>query len=191
LKGFFTKGTYPSFLAFWLKLPLRRLILSPGKLAARLNLEKTFRVLEIGPGPGYFSIEVAKHLTEGHLELLDIQKDMLEKARKRIAASGLDNVGFICGDASELPFKENSFDVVFLVAVLGEVSAPEACIKSIYRVLKPGGLLSITEQPGDPDFVPSHTVRSLVEKQGFKFVKFYGKNKNYTVNFRKFPAIAT
>ena len=66
-----------------------------------------------------------------------------------------------------------------------EYSNKEKCLSAIYKVLKSSGLLSITEQPGDPDFLPLPVVRSLVEKQGFEFVEIYGKKKNYTANFRK------
>ncbi|HEC87670.1 MAG TPA: methyltransferase domain-containing protein, partial [Thermoplasmatales archaeon] len=185
LSRFFGKGIYPSQISFWLDFPLRRLILSPKKLADRLYLKEDFKVLEIGPGPGYFSVEVARRIPQGHLELFDLQKEMLEKARHKIESAGLHNVGFTQGDAIDLPFDENEFDVVFLVAVLGEVSNKERCLGAIYRILKPSGLLSITEQPGDPDFLPLPVVRSLAEKQGFEFVESYGKKKNYTVNFRK------
>jgi len=185
LKRFFGKGTYPSQISFWLDFPLRRLILSPKKLADRLHLKEDFKVLEIGPGPSYFSAEVARRIPNGHLELLDIQQEMLEKAHHKIETAGLRNVGFTQGDAVDLPFDENEFDVVFLVAVLGKVSDKERCLDAIYRILKPSGLLSITEQPGDPDFLPLPVVRSLAEKQGFEFVESFGKKKNYTVNFRK------
>ena len=185
LRRFFGKGTYPSQISFWLDFPLRRLILSPQKLADRLHLKEDFKVLEIGSGPGYFSVEVARRIPQGHLELFDLQKKMLEKARRKIESAELHNVGFTQGDAVDLPFDENEFDVVFLVAVLGEVSDKEKCLGAIYKVLKPSGLLSITEQPGDPDFLPLPVVRSLAEKQGFEFVESYGKKKNYTANFRK------
>lgn len=185
LKRFFGKGICPYQLSFILSSSLRRLILSPQTLADRLHLKKDSRVLEIGPGPGYFSIEVARRIPQGHLELFDLQQEMLEKARRRIEAVGLHNVGFTQGDATNLPFGENEFDVVFLVAVLGEISNPEACLQGIYKVLRPAGLLSITEQPGDPDFLPIPVVRSLAEQEGFEFVESYGKKKNYTINFRK------
>jgi len=185
LRRFFGKGTYPSQISFWLDFPLRRLILSPQKLADRLHLKENFKVLEIGPGPGYFSVEVARRIPHGYLELLDIQQEMLEKTRHKIEMTGLRNVDFTQGDAVNLPFDENKFDVVFLVAVLGEVSDKEKCLGDIYRVLKPSGLLSITEQPGDPDFLPLPVVLSLAENQGFEFAERYGKKKNYTVNFKK------
>ena len=73
----------------------------------------------------------------------------------------------------------------FLLQFLGEVSDKERCLGAIHKVLKPSGLLSITEQPGDPDFLPLSVVRSLAEKQGFEFVESYGKKKNYTANFKK------
>ena len=185
LMRFFGKGIYPSQISFWLDFPLRRLILSPKKLADRLHLKENFQVLEIGPGSGYFSVEVARRVPHGHLELFDLQKEMLEKACRKLEAAGLNNVGFICGDAVNLPYDEKKFDVVFLVAVLGEVSDKEKCLSTIYRILKPSGLLSITEQPGDPDFLPLSVVRYLAEEQGFEFVESYGKKKNYTANFRK------
>jgi len=185
IECFFGRGVCPYQLSFILGSPLRRFILSPQKLADRLHLKENFRVLEIGSGTGYFSAEVARRIPDGYLELLDVQREMIERARHKVKSAGLRNVGFTVGDAANLPFGDAKFDVVFLVAVLGEVSDKERCLDEICRVLKPSGLLSITEQPGDPDFLPMSTVLSLSEKQGFGFVESYGGGKNYTVNFRK------
>ena len=185
IKRFAGKGVCPYQLSFTLDLPIRRLILSPERLADRLHLEVDSHVLEVGPGPGYFSVEVAQRVSSGRLDLLDVQKEMLEKARHRIAMKGLHNVGYVQGDATMLPFEEACFDVAFLVAVLGEVPDPSACLRELYRTLRPQGLLSITEQPGDPDALSRSTIRSLAEQQGFVFVESYGKWKNFTMNFRK------
>jgi ubiquinone/menaquinone biosynthesis C-methylase UbiE len=78
-----------------------------------------------------------------------------------------------------------AWDCVFLVAVLGEVSDPTSCLREIYRVLRPGGLLSLTEQPGDPDFIALPDARKLVEDMGFRFERVYGGGKIYTASFRK------
>ncbi len=185
VRRFLGKGICPYQLSFVLDSPFRRLILSPQKLADRLHLGGDSQVLEIGPGSGYFSVEVARRIPQGYLVLFDLQEGMLAKARRKLEAAGMHHTGYSLGDATHLPFGEKAFDVVFLVAVLGEVSAPEACLQGIYKVLRPSGLLSITEQPGDPDFLPLPVVRALAEKQGFEFVESYGRKKNYTANFRK------
>ena len=77
------RGMYPHELAFLLTLPLRRMIQPPQRLAARLALFSEARVLEVSPGPGYFSPAVAARVPRGRLVLLDMQLEMLAKARRR------------------------------------------------------------------------------------------------------------
>jgi hypothetical protein len=72
VRGFFGHGVCPHQLAFALINPLRRLILSPQRLAGRLHLDEAARVLEVGSGPGYFSVEIARRLPLGRLDLLDV-----------------------------------------------------------------------------------------------------------------------
>ena len=139
--------TYPHELAFLLMLPFRRLILSPEQLVERLHVHENSRVLELGPGPGFFSVRVARSLPRGHLYLADIQIEMLRKARARLIRSGVSNASFVRASAGALPFAPETLDVVFLVAVLGEVPDPPACIESITRVLRGGGILSVSELP--------------------------------------------
>ena len=67
-------------------------------------------------------------------------------ARKRLERKGITNVEYRQGDAVSLPAEDESFDVAFLVAVLGEVPDRGAALREIRRVLRPVGLLSITEQ---------------------------------------------
>lgn len=178
-------GVYPHQLSWLLHVPLRRIIMSPQKVANRLNLKKDYEVLEIGPGSGYFSVEVAHRLTKGHLQLYDIQQEMLENAKVRLQAQNLNNIGFTQGNGTKLPFEEQQFDVVFMVAVLGEIADQSACLRSIIRVLKIGGVLSITEHLPDPDFKTLSEVKSLVELQRFQFLSSEGSRWAYTANFMK------
>jgi len=178
-------GAYPHQLAFALLLPLRRLFITPQRLADRLDLGPDARVLELGPGPGYFSVEVARRIPQGYLLLADIQPEMLRKARRRLARAGEEQVGYVQADATTLPLAECAFDAAFLVTVLGEVPDPRACLRELYRVLRPQGLLSITEQPIDPDFIPLPEVRALAEEAGFCFERVFGGGRNYTANLRK------
>jgi ubiquinone/menaquinone biosynthesis C-methylase UbiE len=139
------RGIYPHELAFLLDSPIRKLILSPNKLAERLHLSASSVVLEIGSGPGYFSCEVCKRIPDGHLILFDIQSEMLKKSLQKLEREKIRNANTVQGNAIFLPFNGCVFDVVFLVTVLGEVTDPKECINSINKVLRVGGILSITE----------------------------------------------
>src|SRR5512145_2686872 len=97
------RGTYPHQLAFVLTLPGRGLLLSPRALADRRHLDPRARVLEIGPGPGYVSPHVAGRVSSGRLELVDLQREMLHKARRRLRRARVANAGFTCASATALP----------------------------------------------------------------------------------------
>jgi ubiquinone/menaquinone biosynthesis C-methylase UbiE len=154
-------------------------------IVRRLGLRPTDHVLEIGPGPGFFSIAVAKRVPQGRLVLFDIQPEMLEKAAARLAAVGLENFETREGSAELLPFPDDSIDTVFLVAVLGEVPDPLRGMKEAARVLKPGGRLSITEVPGDPDFLSEDQLRALGQDAGLEAERRFGISRFYTLNFKK------
>jgi ubiquinone/menaquinone biosynthesis C-methylase UbiE len=185
LKTTFGRGIFPHELSFLLELPLRSVLLSPRKLAHRLGLTSTSRVLEVGSGSGFYSVEVARRTVEGHLQLLDLQTEMLQKARAKLRKEGLGNIGLTVADGGRLPFKQNGFDVIFLVAVLGEIENRGAFLREAHRALKPQGVLSISEHFPDPDFLRLAKVKLLVEKEGFEFLVRHGVSWNYTANFRK------
>ncbi|MFH1943161.1 MAG: class I SAM-dependent methyltransferase [bacterium] len=184
-KDFLGLRACPHQFSFILVHPLRKLWLSPTRLSDRLHLSKSSLVLEIGPGPGFFSVEVAQCIPEGHLALFDIQKEMLKKVRRKLVKAELENVSFVQGDACGLPYEASVFDVAFLITVLGEVPDAPVCLREIHRVLRTGGLLSISEQCPDPDFISINLVRQLTENEGFTFIENYGRRWNFTANFRK------
>ena len=165
---------------------MRRLLVNPRQLVDRLELTGSEQVLEVGPGPGLFSAEIAGRLPAGRLELFDLQPEMLAKARRKLDRAGHGNVGFHAGDASQgLPFPDASFDVAFLAAVLGEVADKRACARSLFRVLRPGGLLAVQEFFPDPDRLRVQEIRALAEPEGFRFLDAQGRPWKYTVRFRR------
>jgi ubiquinone/menaquinone biosynthesis C-methylase UbiE len=178
------RGVFPHQLAWFLELPARRLVLSPELLASRLPLRTDASVLEIGPGSGYYSLEVARRLPAGRLELFDIQPEMLARCRAKVEAAGLANVGFTTGDGASLPYPDATFDLAYMVTVFGEVHDQDACLRGIRRVLKPGAALSISEHMPDPDFTSFETLRRQVEASGFRFEARFGSRWAYTANFR-------
>lgn len=185
LEGFFRRGVaYPHQLAAIIDNPLRSLWLSPRAHADRLRLEGGERALEIGPGSGFYSREIAKRLADrGELILLDVSPEMLDKARAKLERRGIARgVTYLPGDATRLPF-EGQLDLVYMVTVLGEIPDPSACIASIRRALLPGGRLAITEQWPDPDYEPIEKLRALVEAEGFAFERREGPWWSYTAAF--------
>ena len=182
------RGVFPHQASFVLDSYLRNILLSPRKLVARLPLTAAIHVLEVGAGSGFYSLEVARRLSPGQLELFDIQIEMLKKARQKVEATSLSKVGYTLGDARKLPFQPNSFDLIYLIAVLGEVGDPPAFLREAHRVSKPGGILSISEHLPDPDFSRFRDVKSLVEDEGFQLLGRHGPWWTYTANFTKCEA---
>jgi ubiquinone/menaquinone biosynthesis C-methylase UbiE len=101
------------------------------------------KVLEIAPGPGYFCIELAK-LGNYQITGLDISKSFVEIARKNAAEAGL-KIDFREGNASAMPFKDDTFDFTFCQAAFKNFSEPVKAIAEMYRVLRPGGLSIISD----------------------------------------------
>ena len=178
------RGCFPHELSWLIDNPIRRWFITPEGLADRLPLSRTSRVLEIGPGSGYFSEELARRVRDGRLELLDLQPEMLEKAKRKLDLRGVSYVGYIAADAMALPFREGAFDVAVLVTVLGEVPNAMASLRAIHRVLVRRGTLAVHEHIPDPDFVPFERLRSLAEANGFEFQLRWGRDWNYTAIFR-------
>lgn len=180
---------YPHQAAFLLDNPVRRLFTNPRDTVDQLELTPTDQVLELGPGPGFYSLELARELTDGRLELFDLQPQMLDKARHKLEAAGHPNVGFHSGDAGAgLPFPDKTFDVAFLAAVIGEVPDKPACIRSLARVLKTGGQLAFFEHFPDPDRLSVARLRELVEPEGFTLLDATGNRWRDTVRFTRNPS---
>lgn len=184
-KSFSSRGIFPHQWAFTLLIPLRNLVLSPKELIRRMKLEPGMKVLEVGPGPGYFSVPVAKFLTNGKLVLADIQPEMLEKVQKRIAKRKIGNVEYYLCNGQNFELPDNHFDPIFLVTVLGEVENRRLYLSEFYRMLKPGGMLSVSEQAGDPDKLTIEETKALAQQYCFTFVELFGDTRNYTINFGK------
>jgi ubiquinone/menaquinone biosynthesis C-methylase UbiE len=179
------KSPFPYQAAFMIDNPIRRALLKPARIVDKLSLAGSEHVLELGPGPGFFSVEIARRLTDGRLELFDIQPEMLEMAGRQLERAGLSDVGFTAGEASDgLPFPDNTFDVAFLAAVIGEVPDQQACLRSLGQVLKPGGRLVFVEMFPDPDRLSVPQLRGLAEPEGFEFAEATGNRWETIVRFR-------
>ena len=165
-----------------LDLPGRGLIMSARTLASRLPIGPGAQVLEVGPGSGYYSVEVARRIPDGKLTLLDIQQEMLEQSAEKLRSAGIENFSTKLADGKTLPFDSGSFDALFMVTVFGEIEEREAFLLEAARVLKPKGVLSITEHHPDPDFENAQEVTESLRAHGFVPLQKLGWRWAYTLN---------
>jgi len=181
----FGRGVFPHQLSWVLDLPGRSLLMSARTVADRLPVAPDAQVLEVGPGSGYYSVEVAKRVPDGGLTLVDIQPEMLDKASRRLRAAGISRFQTALADGKGLPFGAEAFDAIFLVTVLGEIAEQEKFLAEAMRVLRADGVLSITEHHPDPDFEPEPVVRRRLERAGFVAPQSSGWRWGYTLNAKK------
>lgn len=104
-------------------------------------------VLEIAPGPGYFAIELARQ-GDYRVTGLDISRTFVDLARER-AAEEKARVDFQLGNASEMPFEDESFDFTLCRAAFKNFSEPVRALQEMHRVLKPGGRAVIIDLKRD------------------------------------------
>ena len=124
------------------------------------------RILEIGPGTGYYTLDLAEWVGDGTVAIFDIQQEMLDHTMGRARERGAGNVEPTRGDAAALPYESDSFDAVVLTTVLGEIPDREAAIAEIARVLRPGGRLVVGELFGDPHFTTPGELERLAAGAG-------------------------
>jgi SAM-dependent methyltransferase len=114
------------------------------------QLQPGERVLDVGCGYGTSTLEAAEGVApSGRVVGIDISAAMLEPARQRVAAAGVDNVALLQADAQVHPFEPASFDVVISRFGVMFFDDPEAAFANLARALRPGGRL-VFACPQDP-----------------------------------------
>lgn len=110
-----------------------------------LDLNKNDRLLDAGCGVGDVACYLANKFS-GQITGVDLLDFNIKEAQKRAKMKGLsDKLTFICGDYTELGFKDASFDAIYTMETLVHVPEVEKALKNFYRLLKPGGKLVMFE----------------------------------------------
>jgi len=158
---------------FWVQAP--HPFITRDRLGEALGDVHGRRVLEIGPGTGYYTLPVAGWIgPDGRLDLFDVQQEMLDHTLRRAADEGIANLHATRGDARSLPYPDATFDAAFLVTVLGEIPDQTQALRELRRVLKPGGRLVVGELWGDPHVVPAGRLRRRAEQAGLGWERRVG-----------------
>jgi len=131
------------------------------------------KVLDIAGGTGDLSRKFSSLVgPAGEVILADINASMLKVGRDRLLDKGVaNNIRFVQADAEKLPFPDNYFDVVTIAFGLRNVTHKEDALRSMLRVLKPGGRLLVLEfsKPSNP------LLSKFYDAYSFKFMPLAGK----------------
>lgn len=129
-------------------------------------------VLDLAGGTGDLARVFADQVgPAGHVVLADINLSMLQQGRSRLIDAGVaGNLSITQVDAENLPFADNTFDLVTIAFGLRNVTNKDAAIASMYRVLKPGGKLMILEFSK-----PIDALQPIYDLYSFKVLPVLGK----------------
>jgi ubiquinone/menaquinone biosynthesis C-methylase UbiE len=102
-------------------------------------------ILDVGCGPGTITIDLARRVPQGHVVGVEFVSGPLDGARSLASSQGVKNVKFEVGDIHDLPFPENTFDVVHAHQVLQHIADPAQAFKEMRRVVKQGGIVAVRD----------------------------------------------
>lgn len=183
---YFHKFPLPEFMANLIDNPLRRLIQPPQQMPLRHHIEPGMHVLEVGPGNGRYTMETARRVGKnGRVIVIDIQPQMIERVIQRARSEGLHNIEARVEDVHDLPFEDNVFDAIYMIAVIGEIPQTDRALDEFYRVLKPLGILAFSELLPDPDYPLARTLIRKAGRAKFRLKKKLGNFFSYTLVFEK------
>ena len=158
---------------FWVEAP--HPFITRERLRSILEPAAGERVLEVGPGTGYYSLPAARWLEPGgRLDVLDVQQEMIDHTLRRAAEEGISNISGTPADAREMPYPDDSFDAAYLVTVLGEIPDQDAALRELARVVKPDGRIVVGELFGDPHMVTARALRARAAAAGLDVERALG-----------------
>ena len=136
------------------------------------------RVADIGCGPGYFTIPLAKALVEGKLYALDIDNEMLDACRERVAQARMGNVEILKCEEFDSSLEAGSLDGIFLAFVIQQSPDKPRFLKAVRQLLRPRGWGAILEwyrketETGPPleRRVDPEQMEELVKSAGFRYL---------------------
>jgi ubiquinone/menaquinone biosynthesis C-methylase UbiE len=144
------------------------------------------KVLEVGPGSGRYTLSSARRVGEyGSIVTVDIEPRIIEAVQLLIDREGVRNIDARVANVYDLPYEEGSFDLIYMIAVIGEIPDPQKAMKEFHRVLVPTGALVFSEIISDPDYPRASTIHRWAMDSGFKLKDHIGTFLYYTLIFQK------
>lgn len=169
------KHVCPWYMGYFLASPLRRLAHNPEKILEPY-LKTGMKVLEVGPGMGFFSLPMARMVGEaGLVYCVDVQEKMIKILKRRAEKAGLSNriEVRLCGESSlEVNDLSDKIDFALTFAVVHEVPDQKHLFEELFATLKRGGKLLISEPTGHVTQNGYNETLECAKSSGFKVVGF-------------------
>ncbi len=168
---------------------LRLRLQRPEVVIERTGIKPGMKVLDVGCGSGAYTTDAARAVGEdGVVYALDIQTEMLDQLEKKLEKpenSDIDNLEVVHGSAFDMPFEDEIFDLAYMIAAFHEIDDRKNAMLEGRRVLKPDGILAITQWLPWLDYPLRSTLVKQAEKAGFELESSRGNFFHYTLRFRK------
>lgn len=160
----------------------------PAVNLSRLGLADGMKVVDLGAGSGFYSLEAAKRVgATGRVYAVEVQKDLLERLRSAGQTQGLRNIEVVWGNVEKIggtKLRDSLADRVVASNILFQLEKPEDFALEIKRILKPGGKVLVVDWSDVSPLGPktpftSMKARALFEKSGFKVDQTFGAGDHH------------
>lgn len=150
----------------WLDRAEREAEEQPTRAIEALRLRRGMVVGDVGAGSGYYTTRLSRAVgREGRVVATDVQPGMLDLIRQKLTREKLTNVSLVRGSIDDPNLDANTFDMILMVDVYHELSAPQAFVRKLRSALKPDGRLVLIEFRGEDPAVPIQAVHKMTVAQ--------------------------
>ncbi len=158
--------------------------LDPQIVMTLLPLRVYQSIVDIGCGPGYFTIPLAKYAFDGKIHAVDVQQEMLDLLGERTEKARLSNVKLLRSTDSKIPLDDASVDGALIVNTLHEANNPKNILSEARRILRKGGWATVVDwrkeemEAGPPieERVGRDDVVAVAEEAGLRLISVYDLN---------------
>jgi ubiquinone/menaquinone biosynthesis C-methylase UbiE len=164
------EGHHHSKFAFWVisvmhDNPLLPYFRDPYRLLRAAGLKQGQKVLEVGCGPGYFTIPAANIVGDGGLVYaVDVHPLAIERVKEKLGEALMRTVKPMLANAADTGLPDGSIDLAFLFGLGYIAGGLESLLRELHRILKPGGILSFEKTRGSAERLIAE-----VERSGFRY----------------------